>query len=173
MNTTDTPMVWHYAPWTALQAIAQTGCLKVNKTTAADKASLLWFSKNQEWEATATKRIETPHGVLQLTHEQHIELLGRARFGLPANDPRLLDFGGAMNAVGADRHGRMTAESLAQFNGGDTKQWFATTTPVPLGALTFQVWRSWGSTPRHWRHAGTPQEVANHLAQVRKQGGSI
>lgn len=173
MNGTSTPMVWHYAPWTSLQAIAAAGSLRGTKSKATDKASLLWFSRNQHWEPTATKSIDTAHGVLQLTDEQHLGLLGRARFGLPANDPRLLDFGNACLAAGFDRHARMEIESLAKLKGADTQEWFATTAPVPLVALRFEVWETWRSAPRDWRQGRTPQEAANHLAQVRKNGGSI
>lgn len=173
MNGTSTSMVWHYAPWTSLQAIAAAGSLRGTKNKATDKAPLLWFSRNQHWEPTATKSIDTVHGVLQLTDEQHIRLLGRARFGLPTNDPRLLNFGCACLAAGIDRYGQMGIESLAKLKGADTQEWFATTAPVPLSSLKFEAWQTSLSVPRHWRQGVTPQETANHLAQVRKNGGSI
>ena len=83
--------VWHYAPWVYLPSMVESGVLRVSNDGFAGEKPLLWFSTNQKWEATATKVVRTDTGALRfLTFKEQEQELGCIRFGLTADDSRLL-----------------------------------------------------------------------------------
>lgn len=129
-------MVWHYAPWAYLARMVESGVLRPSAAGAPGESPLLWFSANQQWEPTATKIF---------TFKQQAMTLGCIRFGLPADDPRLLNWREACLTAGTPREARRGMVQAGKKRGAHPAQWFAIIAPVPLTELRFQVWLDfWG-----------------------------
>lgn len=136
-------MVWHYAPWAYLPKIVECGYLKASNAGAPHKPALLWFSKNQHWEPTATKFVGNEHGPTgRLTFKQQVELFGCIRFGLPTSDPRLMDWKTACKFDGTGRDERRRMEIVGKKDGGNPEHWFAIGADVLISELLFHVWLS-------------------------------
>ena len=163
METTSPTMVWHYAPWTYLPAIIESGFLKGSNAGAADESPMLWFSANQKWEPTATKMIRNGAGAIStMTFEQQVKLLGCIRFGLDANDYRLLNWKDACNFAGTPRESRRSLERVGKKSGADPAHWFAVASEISLSELHFQVWEG------GWRDAESHQNTVT-LAERQRQ----
>lgn len=133
--------VWHYAPMSGLPAITASGALIGSNSGAPGERAMLWFSAHQTWEPTATKMVRTrAQELVQLTFEQQAQTLGCIRFGLPAEDPRLLDWKAACDVAGTPRATRRALERAGRKQGADPAQWFATTSAVRLDELRLQAW---------------------------------
>jgi hypothetical protein len=79
--------LWHYTTKSRLDEIINSGALKVsiaNQTNAKEKATL-WFSKNPNWEPTATKLAMTESGVKRLTKKEQFDLFGLGRIQIDEN----------------------------------------------------------------------------------------
>lgn len=138
--TPASAMFFHYAPLNYLQRIVESGCLlPSNAGGADDETPLLWFSKNQTWEPTATKSLMTPSGVKRLTFKEQRELFGCIRFGLPRNDKRLIDWKRACKVASIGKKERLSLESAGRDQGANPSDWFATVEPIQLTELRFQV----------------------------------
>jgi hypothetical protein len=133
-------LVWHYAPWQYLSAMVSVGFLKTSNARADGEHPLLWFSANQQWEPTATKFVQNWHDLVRLTFNQQAEKFGCVRFGLPADDPRLLNWRDACRAAKTPRDYRRRMEKVGGKLGSKPDDWFATVVDVPLADLLFQVW---------------------------------
>jgi hypothetical protein len=158
-------MVWHYAPWAYLPAMVKFGALRGSNAAAAGEVAMLWFSANQQWEPTATKMMRNSAGALVfLTFKQQVQMFGCIRFGMAADDCRLLNWKAACNYAGTPRETRRGLERVGKKAGADTAHWFATAAIIPLTELHFQVWAD------GWRDATSPQDMAAVWAESDGQG---
>jgi hypothetical protein len=149
-------MLWHYAPWFYLQHMVDSGDLRPSNAGAPDLTPTLWFSANQNWEPTATKLLPDARGcMVQGTFDQQNELLGCIRFGIDANDPRLLKWKDACTASNTSRIVRKSLEKAGLKMGGNPTHWFATLASVPLSDLLLQVWVG------HWAQATSIQDMVS------------
>ena len=153
--------VWHYAPWATLPAMVESGALRGSNAGAPGETPMLWFSAHQKWEPTATKVMGTPQGVVQLTFKQQVERFGAIRFGLAANDSRLLDWSASCAAAGVPVDERNVLEARGRLKGANPAHWFATSATIPLSELYFQVWAG------RWSDATSPQDMATAWTEAR------
>jgi len=155
-------MVWHYAPWAHLPAMVESGALRGSNAAAAGELPMLWFSANQLWEPTATKMVVNHTGALvSLTFKQQAERFGCIRFGLAADDPRLLNWKDACTAASTPLETRQVLEKVGKKKGGNPAHWFGTDATIPLTELHFQVWNE------GWHDATSPQDMAEAWTKVR------
>ena len=148
-------MFWHYAPWEYLSRMVEYGALRAGNAGAEGELPMLWFSANQKWEATATKMAFGRDGSLvRLTFEQQNEHVGCIRFGIDANDPRLLNWKAACTTAGTPRGTRRALEKVGKKQGGNPEQWYATTSNIALDELVLQVWVN------GWHPVTSPRDAA-------------
>jgi hypothetical protein len=147
-------MVWHYAPWAYLPAMVEYGALKGSNAGAQNEVAMLWFSANQQWEPTATKLISVAGGWVQMSFEQQAQRFGCVRFGMAADDFRLLDWASACKVAGTQREHRRALERAGKKQGAKPAHWFATIADVPLSELHFQVWAN------RWCNATSLQDMS-------------
>jgi hypothetical protein len=115
------------------------GFLRCSNDDGADLRPLLWFSKHQFWEPTATK-FTRKHGIVRpLTFEEQRNGQGCVRFGMPQTDPRLLPWARACKYAGIKSKLRVEMEDAGRRLGANPAHWFAVTEPVDLPEMTFQV----------------------------------
>lgn len=131
--------VFHYAPGVYLKAIVSCGCLRPSNAGAPDEPALLWFSAHPHWEPTATKITYGPAGLRRLSFAEQFRTLGCIRFGLDAQDPRLLTWPEAARRAGMPRKTRIALEEVGRQLGANPQHWFATTCAVPLSELTLEI----------------------------------
>lgn len=149
-------MLWHYAPWSYLSSMVDSGGLRPSNAGAPDQTPMLWFSANQEWEPTATKLMGDGTGrIFEITFDQQVKYSGCIRFGIAANDPRLLNWKDACAIANTSSHMRWCMEIAGMKMGGNPAHWFATPASVPLSELLLQVWVG------HWAYATSPQDMVN------------
>ena len=133
--------VWHYTSKAHLPAILKCGELRPSNTLAKDEKPLLWFSSNQGWEHTATKYLGNERGeISRLTFEEQARLFGCIRFGLCADDPRLMAWPDACAWAGMTDKTRATLEDAGRKVGATPGEWLASYMPVRLIVLTFEEW---------------------------------
>ena len=139
--------VFHYAPWSYLPKIVTSGALQPSNAAANGEKPMLWFSAHQRWEPTATKMLRLSNGAYrQMTLQEQSDRYGCIRFGLPAADPRLLDWGRTCALAGTSRKVRRNLELAGKKRGANPQQWFATAQPVSLTELELEVFveDAWG-----------------------------
>src|SRR4051794_4024102 len=88
------------------------------------EAPVLWFSAAQDWEPTASRAIRTGSEVRVLSDREHEERFGCIRFGLPANDLRLIDWDAACKAAGIPPRLRQALERSGRARGVDPVNWW-------------------------------------------------
>jgi hypothetical protein len=133
-------LVFHYAPWARLPAIVEAGHLRCSNTGAPGEQPLLWFSAHQFWEPTATKVVHDGQGGFRaMTFEQQRDQFGCVRFGLSAQDPRLMSWPVACKFAGTGRDARRSLERAGRVRGANPSQWLACGASISLGELTFEV----------------------------------
>lgn len=134
--------VWHYTVIEYLPKIRGYGMLLPSNASAEGELPLLWFSANQEWEPTAAKPMRSVTGRLVTPSMREVFEQGRAiRFGLPSDDPRLLCWFAACKYAGTPRRMREAMERVGIQQGGNPKDWYATTDPIPVGDLEMQAYQ--------------------------------
>jgi hypothetical protein len=151
-------MVWHYAPWAYLPAMVEFGALRGSNAGAPGEVPMLWFSANQQWEPTATKcAANNPNGtdLFVMTFKQQAERFGCIRFGLAADDSRLLNWKAACAAAGTLRDKRRGLVRVGIKKGANPAHWFATAATIPLAELDFQVFLD-----GRWQDAESPKDMA-------------
>jgi len=159
-----TNMLWHYAPWSYLPRMVESGALRPSNALAPQEVPMLWFSANQHWEPTATKGVGNTTGTTsKRTLRQQAEFLGCIRFGLVGEDPRLFSWKEACGVAGMPRESRRTLEKVGKKWGANPAHWFATPASVSLSELVFQVWV--GS----WEDATSPQDMVTAWEEMRKR----
>src|SRR5690606_8416175 len=98
------PNAWHYATAHYLAEHSAAGARVGPSSGAADDPPMLWFSANQKWEPTATKAVCDSNGnIRSLTFEQQVKLCGCIRFGISADDARLLKWREACSFAGTPK----------------------------------------------------------------------
>lgn len=156
--------LWHYTPWSYLPKIVENGALRGSNAGAPGEVPMLWFSANQRWEPTARKLLLSPSGnAEQLTFEQQADLYGAIRFGISADDVRLLNWKSACTAAGTPRESRRELERVGKRIGASPSDWFATSAQIPLEELRLQVWVG------KWQDASSPMEMAQVWAESRAE----
>lgn len=144
--------VWHYTVIDYLPGIRGYGLLLPSNACAEDELPMLWFSGNQIWEPTAAKPYVAASGRLITPSTREVFEQGRAiRFGLPSNDPRLLDWRAACKFAGTPRRMREAMERVGIEQGAKPADWFASAGGVAVHELQFQVHRD-----GNWESADLP-----------------
>jgi hypothetical protein len=115
------------------------GFLRCSNGDGDELRPLLWFSKHQFWEPTATKFIRKNGMVRPMTFEEQRDGHGCIRFGLPANDKRLLPWARACKYAGINSKLRLQMEKTGRRLGANPSHWFAVTEPINLPEMTFEV----------------------------------
>lgn len=173
-------LVWHYATWISLSQISESGALFGSNAQSPMELPMLWFSANQVWEPTATKAAMDSRGnVCFLTFTQQVELFGCVRFGLAADDPRLLNWRDACTVARTPREQRKALEKSGKKMGGNPQHWTATIADVSLSELVFQVWvGQWGQATSiegmvdAWESAHGPSPEAHHARRELRKAPS-
>lgn len=157
-------MLWHYAPWSYLSSMVESGVLLPSNAMAPQQTPMLWFSANQKWEPTATKAMGDSTGrIFQITFNQQVEFSGCIRFGIASNDPRLLKWKDACAVANTTSHMRGCLEKAGMQMGGNPAHWFGTPASMPLSELLLQVWVG------HWAYATSPQDMVTAWKEMRKR----
>ena len=165
-NTTC--MVWHYAPWAYLGQIVDSGFIKGSNAGAPTELPMLWFSANQQWEPTATKMWVSPNGQrVAMSFSQQNQSAGCIRFGLPSDDPRLMNWKDACTKAGTPRADRRGMEAMGKKKGANPAHWFATAVNVPLDELRFQIYLK-----KQWMDAECSKEMADVWAKAGSTAGA-
>ena len=129
-------MYFHYAPWSYLRRIVDSGHLRTsNAGGPPDEPGLLWFSAHQNWEPTATKLFKKEGASFRLTFQQQEQRFGCIRFGLNSDDQRLLPWAEACKYAGITRVDRRNLEIAGRRLGANPAQWFASPLPIALDDL--------------------------------------
>lgn len=139
-------LVYHYTSVSQhLPLILDSGDLRPSNAGGLEnEPALLWFSRNRSWEATAGKAVMHRGKLKLLSMRQQHESFGCARFGLPAHDPRLMEWRDACQYAGICRDERRVMERNGKKRGGTSADWLACATPIPLSVLTCEIFN--GST---------------------------
>lgn len=132
-------MVHHYTTERHhLPLILSAGELRPSNAGAEHEPPLLWFSRAQRWEATATKMIQGPAGARLLTFAEQMAAFGCVRFSLPADDPRLMSWADACKYAGIGSTARRKLEAVGRKRGGLPSDWLAIAGAVPLADVRLQ-----------------------------------
>ncbi len=138
-------LVWHYAPWATLPQIVAAGALLPGEPGRDGEAPLLWFSARQDWEPTATRHVMDGGRPRPMTFLEHRQRLGCVRFGLPADDTRLLPWMDACRAAHMRFTDRRKLEASSRRVGANPLEWSASMEAIALAGLRFQVLaETWG-----------------------------
>lgn len=131
-KTKPKPLAWHYTPATNLQAILEAGYLDPERTVMADgERSILWFSTNQFWEATAQKAMANGAVVRRLGMAGTYDAgNGLVRFGVPRE--LLSPWPKIGKRAGMDKRARAILKSVGEDQGAIPRQWHGTFKRVPV-----------------------------------------
>ncbi|MFV7466004.1 hypothetical protein [Pseudomonas shirazica] len=132
-------MVHHYTTENHhLPMILASGKLKASNAGAPHEPPLLWFSRAQRWENTATKVVQGPHGPRLLTFAEQLSKYGCVRFSLEGDDTRLMNWVDACKYAGISSTARRKLEAVGKRRGGSPSDWVAIASDVPLTELKRQ-----------------------------------
>ncbi|WP_219063460.1 hypothetical protein [Pseudomonas sp. UMAB-08] len=132
-------MVHHYTTERHhLPLILESGELRPSNAGAEHEPPLLWFSKAQRWEATATKMIQGESGLRLLTFAEQLAEFGCVRFSLPDDDSRLMNWADACKYAGITSTARRKLEAVGRKRGGSPINWFAIAGAAPLADMRLQ-----------------------------------
>ncbi|MGO4304502.1 hypothetical protein [Cupriavidus sp. RAF12] len=161
MNT-ESRYVWHYTVGTPLAAIAQSGRLVPAAAhvwpTRGGEQEILWFSRNQQWDPSASKDDCLSEARHTLSRSGLHARFGLYRFGLSANDIRLLPWPTITRVADIDVPEAMTMVASGLRCGAAPTDWLGTMSGIPLADLRFEAW-----TGTEWRTADL-NDVAAQLA---------
>lgn len=133
------PRIWHYAPLAYAETIAKAGFLLPSNTRAERETPLLWFSLEPLWEPTAGKLLVNEQGRLGLaTWAQQRKVFGVLRFGLSAQDSRLLDWVSACKVARTPWKERQRMEQQGRLLGANPRNWWACPQALPVEELDVQ-----------------------------------
>jgi hypothetical protein len=156
-----TGFLYHYTAWAKLPAVVPCGELRPSAACAPGEKPLLWFSANQVWEPTATKLLQVGDKAFRMSFEQMVDRFGAVRFGLRADDARLLDWRSACRFAGTPSTARKSMEKVGLAIGANPAHWFAVKTALALSELSFEVWGD-----GRW-HRADPAAMAQVWSEVR------
>ncbi|RZT36469.1 hypothetical protein [Cupriavidus agavae] len=136
--------VWHYTVGTPLAAIARSGGLMPaaarGPVARAGEQEILWFSRNQQWDPSATKDQALDRARHTLSQAAMHARFGLYRFGLPAHDMRLLPWPTVTRVADIDVPEAMTMVASGLRCGAAPTDWLGTLTSIPLSELRFETW---------------------------------
>ncbi|CAG9171553.1 hypothetical protein [Cupriavidus pampae] len=152
----DSPFVWHYTVGTPLAAIARSGRLVPGaggtcEHTAEVCHGILWFSRNQQWDPSASKDDKLRADARGLTRAALHARFGLYRFGLRADDRRLLPWPTVTRVADIDVPDAMTMVASGLRCGAAPTDWIGSLTDVPVDELVFEAWngRGWIAADLH------------------------
>ncbi|QDV97101.1 hypothetical protein FFH90_023485 [Pseudomonas sp. ATCC 43928] len=132
-------MVHHYTTENHhLPLILASGALIPSNAGAAHEPPLLWFSKAQRWEKTATKMVQAEDGLRLLTFAEQLAKFGCVRFSLASDDPRLMNWVDACKYAGITSTARRKLEAVGRKRGGSPIEWFAIAGNVSVTELRLE-----------------------------------
>ena len=132
-------MVHHYTTEKHhLPLILVSGALLPSNAGAENEPPLLWFSKAQLWEKTATKMVHSAHGLRLLTFAEQLAEYGCVRFSLASDDSRLMNWVNACKFAGITSTARRKLEAVGKKRGGSPIDWFAISGNIQLTELNLQ-----------------------------------
>jgi hypothetical protein len=152
-NHTD--YVWHYTVGTPLAAIARSGRLVPTAALMQEprlgKQEILWFSRNQQWDPSASKDEGLGQARQALSRTALHTRFGLYRFGLPALDARLVPWPTVTRVAEIDVPAAMTMVATGLRCGAAPTDWLGTLMPIPLTDLRFEAWtgQRWDSADLH------------------------
>jgi hypothetical protein len=160
----DFKTLWHYAPWAYLPKMVSGGVLQPSNAGAPTELPLLWFSRNQRWEPTATKLVGDSHGnLLKISFLQQAQMFGCIRFGIAAGDDRLVGWEEACSTRGVSNRHKVSLEAAGRALVATPQDWFASRTAIPLPQLDLQVWVG------RWLPAESAAEMARVWEEHREE----
>nr|WP_314570308.1 hypothetical protein [uncultured Pseudomonas sp.] len=130
-----------------LPLILSSGLLLPSNAGAEHEEPLLWFSRNQVWEKTATKMVSVGGGIRSLTFNEQLAKWGCVRFSLPADDSRIMNWADACKHAGITRTVRRQLEAVGKKRGGSPSDWCAVAVSIPLSDSSLTRQRFDG---KHW-----------------------
>lgn len=139
----ETSYVWHYTVGSPLGAIARSGQLKPaasHGTAPRSGDGILWFSRNQQWDPSATRDDGLSQARQTLSRSALHTRFGLYRFGLPEHDMRLLPWPTVTRVADIDVPEAMTMVASGLRCGAAPTDWIGTLTSVPLPDLRFEKW---------------------------------
>lgn len=138
----NTHFVWHYTTEPHLPTIAQSSALiPTAQPFASAAAKILWLSRQQQWEPSATNIEWKRRDVFRRRARDHASSLsGPYRFGLPGSDSRLLPWPTVTRVAGIDVPEAMVMVANGICAGANPTDWLGTMSAVPLAELRFQAW---------------------------------
>lgn len=136
--------VWHYTVGTPLAAIARSGRLMPTAARQplprSGEQEILWFSRNQRWDPSATRDDGLSQVRHTLSHAASQARFGLYRFGLPAGDARLLPWPTVTRVADIGVPEAMTMVATGLRCGAAPTEWVGTLAPIPLRDLRFEAW---------------------------------
>jgi hypothetical protein len=136
----DERIVHHYAPCIYIPSIFESGCLIPSNAGAPDETPLLWFSSNQNWEATASKMVSDGCGNLRtLTFAEQLAEFGCCRFSMLASKYPLMTWREACSFVGTSKDVRRSMEEVTRRLYAKPSEWFATPDAISVAELEFSI----------------------------------
>ncbi|WP_139202100.1 hypothetical protein [Pseudomonas sp. NFACC25] len=147
---TGKEMVHHYTTEKHhLPLILVSEALLPSNAGAENEPPLLWFSKAQLWEKTATKIEHMGVGLRALTFAEQLVKHGCVRFSLPGDDPRLMNWVDACKYAGITSTARRKLEKAGKKMGGSPIDWYAISGGIPLTELKLQRYdgSQWVNSP--------------------------
>lgn len=156
----DSPYVWHYTVGAPLAAIARSGCLRPGNAHDADRSepvrtgqpadasrAILWFSRNQKWDPSAAKDERLRTDARTPSRSGLHTRFGLYRFGLRADDRRLLPWPTVTRVADIDVPDAMAMVASGLRCGAAPTDWIGTLSPVPVDELVFEAWngRGWAA----------------------------
>ncbi|MGO4281028.1 hypothetical protein SAMN05216321_10996 [Cupriavidus sp. OV038] len=161
MNT-ESRYVWHYTVGTPLAAIARSGRLRPamahGRPARPGEHDILWFSRNQQWDPSATQDDGLSEARHALSRAALHARFGLYRFGIAANDSRLLPWPTVTRVADIEVPDAMAMVAAGLRCGAAPTDWIGTLTEIPLSELRFEAW-----TGREWTTADL-NELAAQLA---------
>ncbi|MEN7530990.1 MULTISPECIES: hypothetical protein [unclassified Cupriavidus] len=147
----ETGYVWHYTVGTPLAAIARSGQLIPAAARAEvprlGEQEILWFSRNQQWDPSATKDDALDRARHTMSRAALHARFGLYRFGLPAQDMRLLPWPTVTRVADIDVPEAMTMVASGLRCGAAPTDWLGTLTSIPVEDLRFERWTGAAWTP--------------------------
>ena len=135
----DKEMVHHYTTEKHhLPLILASRAWLPSNAGAENETPLLWFSKAQLWEKTATKMVHSEQGPRLLTFAEQLAKYGCVRFSLASDDPRLMNWVTACKYAGMTSTVRRKLEAVGKKRGGSPIDWFAISEGIQLTELKLQ-----------------------------------
>lgn len=136
-------LVWHYTVGVKLSFIRLTGALlpASSEHDSLRERPVLWFSRRQNWEPTATKLIGSDKGAVYRPSVAELhQMMGLYRFGLHAQDPRLVPWGRLPKLAGISFSDAKRMAKNAEQLGAAPFDWLGSLVEVPVEDCAFQRW---------------------------------